>query len=44
MAAELESVDAMLDDPVFLEPYRGHFDPIWKRPSTPIEVPMDDGS
>jgi IS5 family transposase len=38
MPAELESVDALLDDPEFLEPYRAHFDPIWGRPSTPIET------
>jgi IS5 family transposase len=36
--AELESVGRLLDDPVFLEPYRAHFDPIWRRPSTPIET------
>ena len=38
MPAELEAVDALLDDPAFLEPYRKHFDPIWGRPSTPIET------
>ena len=38
MPAELASVDRLLDDPIFFEPYRAHFDPIWGRPSTPIEV------
>jgi IS5 family transposase len=38
MPAELESVDALLDDPAFLEPYRRYFDPIWGRPFTPIET------
>lgn len=38
MPAELESVDRLLDDPEFFEPYRAHFDPIWGRPSSPIET------
>ena len=38
MPAELVSVDALLDDPVFFEPYRAHFDPVWGRPSIPIET------
>jgi len=38
MPTELESVDRLLDDPVFFEPYRAHFDPIWGRPSIPIET------
>jgi IS5 family transposase len=38
MPAELASVDRLLDDPVFFEPYRKHFDPIWGRPSIPIET------
>src|SRR3989440_462106 len=38
MPAELEAVDALLDDPAFFEPYRKHFDPIWGRPSIPIET------
>jgi transposase, IS5 family len=38
MPSELAAVDALLDDPVFFQPYRAHFDPIWGRPSTPIET------
>jgi len=35
---ELAAVDALLDDPVFFEPYRGHFSARWGRPSIPIET------
>jgi IS5 family transposase len=35
---ELAGVDALLDDPVFFEPYRAHFSPLWGRPSIPIET------
>ena len=35
---ELAAVDALLDDPVFFEPYRGHFSELWGRPSIPIET------
>lgn len=38
MAAELEAVDGVLDDPVFFEPYRRFFDPIWGRPGIPVET------
>ena len=38
LPAELAAVDALLDDPVFFEPYRGHFCPLWGRPSIPIET------
>ena len=38
MPAQLDSVDRLLDDPVFFEPYRAHFDPVWGRPSIPIET------
>jgi IS5 family transposase len=38
MAAELVAVDRLLDDPVFFEPYRKFFDPIWGRPSIPVET------
>jgi IS5 family transposase len=31
-------VDALLDDPVFLAPYRTHFSPVTGRPSIPIET------
>ncbi len=27
-----------MDDPVFFEPYRAHFSPLWGRPSIPIET------
>jgi IS5 family transposase len=30
-------VDRLLDDPVFIQPFRAHFDPIIGRPSIPIE-------
>ena len=35
---ELAAVDALLDDPVFFQPYRAHFSPLWGRPSIPIET------
>ena len=38
MAAELMAIDRLLDDPVFFEPYRKFFDPIWGRPSIPVET------
>src|SRR5437870_4694027 len=38
MAAELVAVDRLLDDPVFFEPYRKFFDPVWGRPSVPVET------
>jgi IS5 family transposase len=38
LPAELARVDALLDDPVFFEPYRGHFSELWGRPSIPIET------
>jgi len=38
MPAELESVDRLLDDRAFFEPYRAFFDPVAGRPSIPIEV------
>jgi transposase, IS5 family len=38
MAAELVAVDRLLDDPVFFEPYRKFFDPVWGRPSIPVET------
>jgi IS5 family transposase len=38
LPAELAGVDALLDDPVFFEPYRRHFSPVWGRPSIPIET------
>jgi transposase, IS5 family len=34
---ELAAVDALLDDPVFFQPYRAHFSPLFGRPSIPIE-------
>jgi IS5 family transposase len=38
LPAELARVDALLDAPVFWEPFRAHFDPIIGRPSIPIET------
>lgn len=38
LPAELAAVDALLDDPVFFEPYRPLFSPLWGRPSIPIET------
>lgn len=38
MPADLVAVDALLDDPRFFEPFRRHFDPVWGRPSIPIET------
>jgi IS5 family transposase len=38
MPAELEAVDALLDDPRFFEPFRRWFDPTFGRPSIPMET------
>lgn len=38
MSPELVAVDRLLDDPRFFEPFREHFDPVWGRPSIPIET------
>jgi transposase, IS5 family len=38
LPAELDSVDRLLDDAAFFEPYRAHFDPEHGRPSIPIET------
>jgi hypothetical protein len=38
LSAELTMVDRLLDDPVFIQPFRVHFDPIIGRPSIPIET------
>lgn len=38
LPAELEAVDRLLDDPVFFEPFRPHFDPTHGRPSIPMET------
>lgn len=35
MPAELESIDRLLDDVAFFDPYRAFFDPVAGRPSTP---------
>jgi len=35
---ELAAVDALLDDPVFFQPYRAHFSLWFGRPSIPIET------
>jgi transposase, IS5 family len=34
---ELTMVDRLLDDPVFIQPFRAHFDPRCGRPSIPID-------
>lgn len=38
LPAELERVDALLDDPAFFTPFAAHFDPVMGRPSIPIET------
>ena len=38
LPAELARVDALLDVPVFFEPFRPHFDPVFGRPSIPMET------
>jgi len=38
MPAELAAVDRLLDDPSFFDPFRCWFDPVWGRPSIPIET------
>jgi transposase, IS5 family len=38
LPSELATVDRLLDDPVFVEPFRVHFDPIIGRPSIPIDT------
>ena len=38
MPAELVVVDGLLDDGRFFEPFRPFFDPVWGRPSIPIET------
>jgi transposase, IS5 family len=38
LPSELATVDRLLDDPVFIEPFRAHFDPIIGRPSIPIDT------
>ena len=34
---ELAQVDVLLDDPAFFAPFAPHFDPLIRRPSTPVE-------
>lgn len=38
MPAELVAVDVLLDDPRFFEPFRRWFDPLFGRPSIPMET------
>jgi transposase, IS5 family len=38
LPAELTMVDRLLDDPVFTQPFRAHFDPKYGRPSIPIDT------
>jgi IS5 family transposase len=38
LPAQLARVDRLLDDPVFIQPFRVQFDPIIGRPSIPIDT------
>jgi hypothetical protein len=38
LPTELAVVDRLLDDPVFIQPFRAHFDPTSGRPSIPIDT------
>jgi len=38
MPAELVAVDQLLDDARFFEPFRKYFDPVFGRPSIPMET------
>jgi IS5 family transposase len=38
LPAELARVDALLEDPAFLAPLTGHFDPRIGRPSVPLDT------
>ena len=38
LPAELARVDALLDDPVFFDPFVSYFDPVIGRPSVPMET------
>jgi len=38
MPAELAAVDRLLDDPRIFEPFRRWFDPVFGRPSIPVET------
>src|SRR2546423_11136422 len=38
LPAELAVVDALLDDEAFFAPFRAYFDPVFGRPSIPIET------
>jgi IS5 family transposase len=38
LPAELARVDALLDDPVFFDPFVSYFDPVIGRPSIPMET------
>jgi transposase, IS5 family len=38
LPAELTRVDRLLDDPVFIQPFRAHFHPRYGRPSIPIDT------
>jgi hypothetical protein len=40
LPVELTQVDRLLDDLVFIQPFRVHFDPIIGRPSIPIETDL----
>jgi transposase, IS5 family len=38
LPAELATVDRLLDDPAFIQPFRAHFDPTRGRPSVPLDT------
>jgi IS5 family transposase len=38
LPGDLADIDALLDDPVFFEPFRDFFDPVIGRPSIPMET------
>lgn len=38
LPGDLARIDALLDDPVFFDPFRAFFDPRCGRPSIPIET------
>ena len=38
LPGDLADIDALLDDPVFFEPFRAFFDPVIGRPSIPMET------
>jgi hypothetical protein len=43
LPTELTLVDRLLGDPVFIQPFRVHFDPILGRPRSHRDLPAADG-